>query len=84
MTTTMEVMGYDRRAKQYFVRSYDDQGVSEVFEIVLRGKKWSISGETVRFRGTLDTEGDSLVGLWELKSKKSGWQPWIELVLTRA
>ena len=81
---SIEVMGYDHQAKKYLARSYDDQGVTEVFDIMLRGKKWSIVGETVRFNGQFDAQGNQLTGLWEMKSKKSGWQPWIKLVLVRA
>ena len=84
VSRSMEVMGYDKLAKKYFARSYDDQGVSEAFDIILSGKKWSISGAAVRFNGKFDSEGNRLVGLWEMKSKKSGWQPWIKLVLVRA
>jgi len=84
VTRSTEIMGYDKQAKKYFARSYDDQGGSEVFDINLRGKKWSISGESVRFHGEFDSRGDQLNGLWEMKSKKSGWQPWIKLRLVRA
>jgi hypothetical protein len=80
----MEVMGYDLGKKKYLARSYDDQGASDVFEVALRGRKWSIVGETVRFNGKFDTAGNRLSGLWELKCKGSGWQPWIKLQLTRA
>lgn len=81
---SMEVIGYDVTSKKYLARSYDDQGTSEVFEVALKGKNWCISGEAVRFHGKFDATGNRLVGLWEMKSKKSGWQPWIELELTRA
>jgi hypothetical protein len=84
VSRSMEVMGYDQRAKRYFARSYDDQGVSEVFDINPSGKKWSISGATVRFNGKFESGGDRLTGLWEMKSKKAGWRPWIKLELARA
>jgi hypothetical protein len=84
VTRAMEVMGYDKLTKKFFARSYDDQGVSEAFDVILRGKKWSIFGATVRFNGKFSSEANRLVGLWEMKSKKSGWQPWINLVLERA
>jgi Protein of unknown function (DUF1579) len=84
VSRSLEVMGYDRQARKFLARSYDDQGVSEVFDIKLSGKKWSISGATVRFDGKFDSRGNKLVGLWEMKSKKAGWQPWIKLELVRA
>lgn len=81
---SMEVMGYDVPTKRYMARSYDDQGVSEEFELFLKGKNWKIIGEKVRFDGKFNSDGDRLEGLWELKSRKSGWQPWIKLRLDRA
>jgi hypothetical protein len=81
---SMEVMGFDRHARKYFARSYDDQGQSEVFDIELKGKQWSIVGSTVRFNGRFAARGDKLVGLWEMKNRRSRWQPWIELELARA
>jgi hypothetical protein len=81
---SMEVIGYDRMTKKYLARSYDDQGTSEGFEVSLKGKQWSIVGESVRFNGKFSADKDQLTGLWELKGKKAGWQPWIRLKLVRA
>ena len=60
VSRSMEIMGYDQQAKKYFARSYDDQGVSDGFDIILRGKKWSIFGETVRFNGHFYAQGNQL------------------------
>lgn len=56
----------------------------EAFDVALKAKQWSISGETVRFKGKFNASGDKLTGLWEIRSKKSVWQPWIELLLSRS
>jgi hypothetical protein len=56
----------------------------EVFEVALDGASWRIVGDTVRFDGQFSAEKDVLTGLWELKDKKLGWQPWIKLKLARA
>ena len=81
---SMEIVGYDSARKKYVARSYDDRGVSEVFDVALKGKRWTIRGKALRFDGRFSPDGNKLTGLWELKSGKSGWQPWIELVLIRA
>jgi hypothetical protein len=83
-TRSMEVIGYDRTARKYFARSYDDQGASENFEVTLRGKTWRIVGDSVRFSGKFNADDSRLTGLWEMKGKKAGWQPWIRLMLVRA
>lgn len=83
-TRSMEVIGFDSAKKQHFARSFDDQGSTEVFVVSLDGRRWSISGQAVRFKGSFDVRKTRLKGLWELKGRKAGWQPWIELELVRA
>jgi len=83
-TRSMEVMGFDASKKQYFARSYDDQGSTEVFIVALNGRRWSISGKTARFSGGFDDQENRLRGLWELKGSKGRWRPWIKLELVRA
>jgi hypothetical protein len=81
---SMEVMGYDRARSKYVARSFDDQGVFDVFDIDLNRKTFTIVGSSVRFRGKFDAGGNQLAGIWEMKNRKSAWQPWIDLVLTRS
>jgi hypothetical protein len=83
-TRSMEVMGYDLASKKYFARSFDDQGVTESFDIALKGRRWTIVGNAVRFDGQFDAKRNRLTGLWELKGKRGRWQPWIQLELLRA
>lgn len=83
-TRSLEVIGYDPAARRYMARSYDDQGGSELFDVVLRGRRWTISGKTARFAGSFNADHSQLTGLWELKGKKGHWQPWIRLRLERA
>jgi hypothetical protein len=83
-TRSMEVMGFDSSTMHYFARSFDDQGSAELFVVALHGRRWSISGKTVRFKGSFDVQKKRLGGLWERKGKKAGWQPWIKLELVRA
>ena len=84
VSRSMEVIGYDLASKKYLARSYDDQGVSEVFEVALKGSSWRIKGDTVRFNGKFDARRLTVTGLWELKDKKVAWQPCIKLTLARA
>lgn len=81
---SMEVIGYDVESRKHWARSYDDQGTSELFEVALEGKRWSITGASARFKGKFNADHSELTGLWELKDSKGGWQPWIELKLVRA
>ncbi len=79
-----EIIGYDQQTHKFVARAYDDQGAYQVFEVDLRGKNWSIRGPTLRFSGKFDRAGNKLAGLWEMKSGRARWEPWIELQLVRA
>jgi hypothetical protein len=83
-TRSMEVIGFDASTKQFVARSYDDQGSTEEFAVVLERRRWSITGKTVRFNGSFDSRKSRLTGLWELRVAKGRWQPWIRLELVRA
>lgn len=83
-TRSMEILGYDAANRRHFARSFDDQGVSEVFDIALRGRRWTILGQAVRFHGGFDDGWNRLSGLWEMKGKRGTWKPWIRLELVRA
>jgi len=84
VSRSIEIMGLDPRTKKPVARSFDDKGASEVFELELRGKRWRIVGETVRFDGRFSADDSRLSGLWDVRGPKSGWQPWIKLLLERA
>lgn len=83
-TRVMEVMGYDTGRRCYFARSYDDQGVTSLYDVELKGRRWRISGEAQRFVGSFSLDKEHLTGLWELRSSKGNWQPWIRLKLARS
>ena len=51
VSRSIEVMGYDPARRKHISRSYDDRGASEEFDLELRGRRWRISGESVRFDG---------------------------------
>lgn len=76
-TRSMEIMGFDASKQRHFATSYDDQGIAESFEVALAGRQWRIAGKTVRFNGSFNARKNRLTGLWELKGKRAGWQPWI-------
>ena len=83
-TRSMEVVGYDPARRKHVARSFDDKGKTEEFVVQLRGRRWTITGDAVRFDGRFSADEDSLTGLWELKGRRGRWQPWIELELVRA
>lgn len=81
---SMEIVGYDTKRRKHVARSFDDRGSFEELIVQLRGRRWTITGDAVRFDGRFSADGDTLAGLWERKGKRGRWQPWIRLELVRA
>ena len=80
---SFEIWAYDRRRRRYVSTSLDDNGVPTAFTSHLRGREWSIRGETERFRGVFSRDGLTLSGTWDQQSTR-GWKPWLAVVLRKA
>ena len=81
---SLEIIGYDADANGYVSRSYDDHGVVLDFRCSLEGRRWRITGETMRFDGEFNAEGTVLRGEWEQRGEDGTWTPWLRIRLTKA
>ena len=83
VSRSLEIVGYDSSRKKFLSRSFDDSGSTDEFEVSLKGRRWRIFGNVMRFDGGFSADKNELTGLWEIKGR-SGWQPWIKLQLVRS
>ena len=81
---SMEIYCYDDKRNSYVSRSYDDQGKIEEFTADLKGRKWSIKGEALRFAGQFSVDGTMLSGRWEQRSGTGEWATLMDIRLARA
>jgi hypothetical protein len=79
---SVEIIGVDAARKVHPMRSFDDQGNEVVTEGVLDGRKWSITGDGMRFHGTIGEAAAVIEGQWE-RMVDGVWLPWIDVRLTR-
>jgi hypothetical protein len=80
---SFEIWAYDRRRGAYTSTSFDAAGLPATFTGRLRGREWTIRGETQRFRGIFSKDGLTLSGMWDRKLGRS-WKPWLTIVLRKA
>ena len=80
---SFEIWAYDRRRRAYASTSFDENGVPATFTSRLRGREWTIRGQTQRFRGIFSKDGLTLSGTWDQRSGRS-WKPWLAIVLRKA
>jgi hypothetical protein len=81
---SIEIYSYDPKRNAYLSRSYDDQGVTEEFRANLAGRKWTITGENLRFSGEFATTRNKLAGRWEKRAGRARWTALMDIQLTRA
>lgn len=81
---SLEIIGYDPGAQGYVSRSYDDQGVVLDFACSLEGKRWRITGATMRFDGEFSAGGTVLRGEWQQRGEDGSWTSWMRIRLTKA
>lgn len=80
---SFEVWRYDRTRRAYVSTSFDERGETATFRAHLRGRRWSVDGETQRFRGAFSADGETLTGTWEQKHGRA-WKPWMTITLRKA
>jgi len=75
--------GSDDSAKKYFMLYFDERGVSRKFEVTLKDNVWKMEriapGFSQRFTGTIEEDGNTIIGIWELSEDDSTWKKDLEL-----
>jgi hypothetical protein len=81
------IFGSDDATETYFMRYFDERGVSRKYEMTLRDNSWkywrNAPGFSQRFTGTFADEGNTIIGIWELSADGSIWKRDLELTFTR-
>ncbi len=81
------IFGSDDATEEYCMLYFDERGISRKYAATLRDnvlKLWrNAPGFSQRFTGTLDDNGDTLLGVWELLEDGSPWKRDLELTYTR-
>ena len=79
---TLEVIGANPGGNGYRSWSFDNAGGAATYQERLEDRKWSIDGDTERFRGEVSADGKTLEGRWSQK-RDGGWVPWMDIVLRK-
>jgi hypothetical protein len=83
----LAILGSDDATEEYFILYFDERGVSRKYQMTLRDNIWkywrNAPGFSQRFTGTIDDNGDTIIGVWELSEDDSTWQRDLELTYTR-
>lgn len=83
-TKGIEIIGYDGASRTYLMHFFDNQGNTGIMRGSVESGIWRFTGETLRFTGGFQDDGNTLVGVWEQRSGEgSDWRPWMDVKLTK-
>jgi hypothetical protein len=76
----VEIIGYDKSRKSYFMKSFDNQGASMTMYAVLEKRGVLKFGDN-KMRSVLKAkkDGSSMSAKWELSGNGKTWKPWMNL-----
>jgi hypothetical protein len=83
------IIGLDPDTGKLLQHYFDSRGVARVYEMTFVDKVWKLERSAAapdfsqRFTGTIDEDGDTIVGRWEHSSDGSTWNDDFGLTYTR-
>jgi hypothetical protein len=86
------IIRFDERRGALLQHYFDARGIARVYEMSLTGGTWKLSRTEAdvsplefsqRFTGTLDADGNTIAGRWEISRDGSRWEHDFDLLYTR-
>lgn len=79
-TEVVEIIGYDKEQKSYFMKSFDNQGeASTMYAVLEKPGVLKLEGETMRSTLTVNKSGNSMHAKWQLSENGKTWKPWMDI-----
>jgi hypothetical protein len=81
-----EIIGYDPARGSYLTQYFGSDGPNAYEASLVEdggALVWTMRSAKDRFTGTFDDRRDVIRGHWETLHEESGWQPWMDITLTR-
>jgi hypothetical protein len=81
-----EIIGFDPERGCYVTQYFGTDGPN-AYEASLGevdgALVWRMRSSSDRFTGSFSADGNTITGHWESLDERSGWQPWMEITLTK-
>lgn len=85
--SSLAMIGSDDNADTFFMLYFDERSVSRKYEVTLSNNIWKIWRDEPsfpqRFTGTIADDGNTIVGVWEVREDGSNWKRDLEMTYTR-
>jgi Protein of unknown function (DUF1579) len=81
-----EIIGYDPERGSFVTQYFGSDGPAAYDASLTEeddGLTWRMRSRTDQFTGRFSDDGRVITGHWELPSEGGGWQPWMDITLTK-
>ena len=83
-TEVIEIIGYDKSKKSYFMKSFDNQGeATTMYAILEKPGVLKLGDKKMKATLTVDKNGDSMIAKWDLSKNGKDWKPWMDIKFTK-
>ena len=80
---TFEIISAGDSKDTALMQYYNSKGESGVMNASLSASEFKITGEKIKFEGTIDDENSKLTGNWFMQTDDGAWVAFIDLQLTK-
>ncbi|MES2777764.1 MAG: DUF1579 family protein [Bacteroidota bacterium] len=79
-TEVIEIIGYDKSRKSYFMKSFDNRGeATTMYAVLEKPGVLKLGDQKMRSKLTVDKSGNAMTAKWELSENGASWTPWMDM-----
>ena len=80
---TLEIIGLDQSTVSAKMQYYNAKGDTGVMTCSLVDSDFNITGDQLKFEGTIGDKNENIIGKWYVQSENGEWAEFIDISLTK-
>lgn len=83
-TEIVEIIGYDKSRKSFFMKSFDNHGEAiTMYAVLEKPGVLKLGDKKMKSTLTVNKGGNTMVAKWELSENGKTWKPWMDIKFSK-
>lgn len=83
-TEVIEIIGYDKSRKSFFMKSFDNHGeATTIYAVLEKSGVLKLGDKKMKSTLTVNKSGNSMTAKWQLSENGKTWKPWMDIKLSK-
>src|SRR6187549_972149 len=83
-TEGIEIIGYDKNQKSYFMKSFDNQGeATSMYAVLEKPGVLKLGDKKMQATLTANKSGNTMIAEWKLSENGKTWKPWMYITFSK-